>query len=559
MNKIKKILSITFFLLLVCFLRPAAATAPDTSQVNTPSPSVTSNVTGIYSNVDSSVPRNLSTLTQSTFIEVLAGATCILGGQNPIDPERKCLGVDATRGKIGYVPQGGGIAQVMGSMIGGTMVIPISGTDYAKYAFGSFGITKTAYAQQNGIGYNQLSPLLGIWTRFRDIAYLAFVLAFTLIGLAIMFRVKIDARTVMTIQNQIPKIVIALILVTFSYAIAGFLIDIMYVIMYLVIVTFNNITPTNISNPNANIFTVFSSAFNVGEPVNPGLTGKIVYTVNQSGVFDLTFKVSQGMTKVFTSLTTDFINSVVGQTFKGLFDPFKALDMGCNFVRKSLDFVTPGFYEPDQCSFAESFFRNTVYIIFTMLTFIVVLIALLYTLFKVWFLLIKSFAYVLVDAIIAPLWITAGIFPGSKLSFTTWIRHLMGHLSVFPMTFAVILLGKTIMDALTNAKGPLFSPPLIGDPVAGNINIAAFVGFGFIISLPTILDKTKKAVGAMDFGLVDIKAATKFGIGAPLGGVQRAAGVRHASEEIIFKRNEKGLVDQQERGIKGAIFGALRK
>ena len=39
----------------------------------------------------------------------------------------------------------------------------------------------------------------------------------------------------MTIQNQIPKIIISLILVTFSFAIAGFLIDLMWVSIYVVI------------------------------------------------------------------------------------------------------------------------------------------------------------------------------------------------------------------------------------------------------------------------------------------------------------------------------------
>lgn len=44
-----------------------------------------------------------------------------------------------------------------------------------------------------------------------------------------MFRVKISPQTVITIQNLLPKIIFALILITFSYAIAGFLMDLMYV------------------------------------------------------------------------------------------------------------------------------------------------------------------------------------------------------------------------------------------------------------------------------------------------------------------------------------------
>src|SRR5581483_6429401 len=76
-----------------------------------------------------------------------------------------------------------------------------------------------------------LSPLFPIWTYVRNLAYLCFVILFIFIGFMIMFRIKIKAQTVATIQNTIPRIIIAIILITFSYAIAGFLIDLMYVVI----------------------------------------------------------------------------------------------------------------------------------------------------------------------------------------------------------------------------------------------------------------------------------------------------------------------------------------
>jgi len=47
----------------------------------------------------------------------------------------------------------------------------------------------------------------------------------------IMFRVRISPQTVITVQSALPKIIFTLILITFSYAIAGFLIDLMYVVI----------------------------------------------------------------------------------------------------------------------------------------------------------------------------------------------------------------------------------------------------------------------------------------------------------------------------------------
>ena len=55
------------------------------------------------------------------------------------------------------------------------------------------------------------------------------------IGFMVMFRRKIDPKTVITVQNALPKIVLALLLVTFSYAIAAFMIDLMYLVMAIII------------------------------------------------------------------------------------------------------------------------------------------------------------------------------------------------------------------------------------------------------------------------------------------------------------------------------------
>ncbi len=217
--------------------------------------------------------------------------------------------------------------------------------------------------------------------------------------------------------------------------------------------------------------------------------------------------------------------------FKLFFAPLGALNIGCEvfsfldtytigllgkipFV-SNLPFIGGLFGGGPSCNFVDSFFTAAVGALFGTIVFLVVLIAILYSLFRAWFTIIKSFAYVLVDAMVAPLWITAGVFPGSKLNFSSWVRHLAGHLSVFPMTFGTILLGKTIMDAVASGKDQLFSPPLIGDAISGNTTVASFIGLAFIISIPSILDRTRKAIGAIDFGLVDIKRSFGAGVAGP--------------------------------------------
>lgn len=94
-------------------------------------------------------------------------------------------------------------------------------------------INQPAYAQ--GLGFSALNPILETWKIFRNIAFFFFVIVFIAIGFMIMFRQKISGQVVVTVEQAIPSIIVALLTVTFSYAIAGFLIDLMYVFMYLLV------------------------------------------------------------------------------------------------------------------------------------------------------------------------------------------------------------------------------------------------------------------------------------------------------------------------------------
>jgi hypothetical protein len=103
---------------------------------------------------------------------------------------------------------------------------PVNTATYVADILQNSGFAQPAYAQ--GVGFSSLSPVLQVWKAFRDISYFFFIIIFVAIGFMIMIRKKISSNAVLTIQEALPKIVLTLLLITFSYAIAGLLIDLMY-------------------------------------------------------------------------------------------------------------------------------------------------------------------------------------------------------------------------------------------------------------------------------------------------------------------------------------------
>src|SRR3990172_6318850 len=124
----------------------------------------------------------------------------------------------------------GALATVSNMTIALYKAPPASGVQYLAGEFQKFNPVQPAYAQE-GIGFGALTPVQKIWTVFRNLSYVLFVIVFVIIGFMIMLRAHISPQAVATIQDSIPRLVVALILVTFSYAIAGLFIDLMFLFL----------------------------------------------------------------------------------------------------------------------------------------------------------------------------------------------------------------------------------------------------------------------------------------------------------------------------------------
>ncbi len=113
---------------------------------------------------------------------------------------------------------------------------PISGVGYLLNIGKNLNIIPEVQAQ--GFGFQAASPVLTLWRVTRNMTYGLLILVVIAMAFMIMFRVKISPQTVISVQSALPRVVLAIILITFSYAIAGFLIDLMYVVIGLVAALF---------------------------------------------------------------------------------------------------------------------------------------------------------------------------------------------------------------------------------------------------------------------------------------------------------------------------------
>jgi hypothetical protein len=106
---------------------------------------------------------------------------------------------------------------------------PISSVAYFRDVGQRLKIVPEAQAQTTGFGFTAGGAVLQLWKASRNLSYMLLVIVMVVMAFMIMFRVKLSPQTVITVQSALPKVIVALILITFSYAIAGFMIDLMYV------------------------------------------------------------------------------------------------------------------------------------------------------------------------------------------------------------------------------------------------------------------------------------------------------------------------------------------
>lgn len=369
---------------------------------------------------------------------------------------------------------------------------PVRTSDYVLDVGRTLGfIPRQVHAQ--GIGFSGLSSLLPIWKAFRNVAYALLAVIMVVIGFMVMFRRKIDPKTVVTVQNAIPRVVVALLLVTFSYAIVGLMIDLMY---FFIVVSAGLI--------------VNASGGALGVLINPQWNPNLL---NPSSW--LPQAQESGVTEIVDRLLNGGIGGLILFFFSSGFQAFD--DIGL--------LLTGG----DPAAVALTILPGVLGYLFAgggkvgalvggvlngpVLLLLILLIVLLFGIIRLIFLLVDAYINIIISLIFAPFQLMMEAIPGTN-SFNSWFRWLLAKIVTFPITAVLLMLAAYLTSQSTTET--LWAPPLLAKDGAGSTGLAGIIGLGMLLVIPMVVGNIQKALKAEPF--------LPGGVGAVLGPVGSGAG-----------------------------------
>lgn len=455
-NKYFKIILILFVVLSAVFVTKTILAQSDTSTTTETSSAISTEAVQEFEAKQSAMEEGNN---QESWMKESLGSNAMVG----VNILAGTIPNDVLEGKKNTTWVPGGLIGITNTSLAYLYNIPISGTEYIAYMKDNL-LGKPAYA---ATGYDGFKQFIEIWKGFRNMTYVLFSVVFVVIGIMIMLRVKISPQAVITIQSAIPKLITSLILVTFSYAIVGLLIDFTYIITGLGL---SIILKATASIPD--FYTKATNNVSVMELLeNPHLWKRMMEIVNIGGS---PWILVQGM-----------VNDIV---------------LGVSGVGEIAGYLIGG--------------------ITYILVFLILFIFVLVNLVKFTFGVAKCYITIILKTITAPLEIALGAIPNMKMGFGTWFTNIFANFMVFPISLIVLVFIKKIMDSVWYSTY-IWTPSILSTMSNDGKFIATLFGLGGLL----LLAKLPKLIPEFIFSIKPSPFGTAIGEGfKPIGDVGKFAG-----------------------------------
>lgn len=294
-------------------------------------------------------------------------------------------------------------------------------------------VTST-YAANSSVGhpsgYIELvnTGIVSLWNRVLNLSYVFFVIVMLAAGFMIMFRHKLGGQTMVTLGNVLPGVVLALVLATFSFAIAGLIIDMGGILTGLVAyILGGEYEVQSISSLGG----LFKSVF----------TGDVTAVTAISGLGGIgMFLGAAGVAGGFAALASSGVGLIAIGVVGVLGIVVALIIVGVVFVGAV----------------------------------------------KVLIVLYKAYFSLLLNVILAPVNITLGAFPGNRHMINNWFLSVLRNVLVFPVVLFIVNIPSALValgaEATLNFPGKLvYEDPETYNP-SGAVNAAGGL-FIFILRI----------------------------------------------------------------------------
>ncbi|GEM_PF-574209 len=323
------------------------------------------------------------------------------------DEAQASLPYDLRRGLVGMVEDAGVNAYAMYPVID----VPehLAQQWVPGYKEGSV----STYAGETGYEALTATGIDKIWGSVLNVSYVFFIIVMIIGGFMIMFRHKLGGQAMVTLGSVLPKVIIALIIATFSFAIAGIIIDLGGILISLIAGIFID-SGLDKTHEFYNIGT-FSGLMN-------GSTG---------GVWG-------GEGTLFYSLKKLYWNKeffVAGSQSEGIFKIIKTIWSIAKWSIAAL----------------PSFNAKVATGVIGLLGYVAIIGVILFGAIKVLITLYKAYFSLLISVILGPLQITLGAIPGNDSMQKNWFLSILRNVLVFPVVFFLINL-PNVLEAITEGE-----------------------------------------------------------------------------------------------------------
>ncbi len=351
----------------------------------------------IVNNADETEDNSQTSLGQQNVTTLWTGVL-YLGGEDLLDEETKAkleaanVPYDLRRGVIGMIDDASMAVYASYPLVN----VP---DHLAQQWVPGYKDSTTALYAEDGTwsGYSELKAagIQPLWTNVLNLSYLFFVIVMIIAGFMIMFRHKIGGQAMVTLGNVLPNVIIALVVATFSFAIAGLIIDFGGLIIGLIVSVFDlSDTATSI----AGFGKLFSNVF----------TGEL--------------KLATIISVVGGALGLGGILAGVGGLGALISGPIGWAVTGAAVGALGLFFA------------------------------LIVLGIIAFGAIKVLITLFKAYFQLLLSVILGPLQITLGAIPGNNKAIMNWVKGVLRSVLVFPVVFFIVNIPNALLANDATAK-----------------------------------------------------------------------------------------------------------